>query len=310
MLAHRVLADIERQINGEQIDHKRAGKNYVEYLRLIRKPLIESVKFRMPELNAFSKFTEPLYDDFIGGKLDDYIKAPSHTTWFEYDYEPENKAVEFKDSPTYRGVLVTDHGDRVYSSFVFNYFPTFDFWALLPSVYFTSVGCDIIENAAYMKSKNRNMLEFAKLDVGDRAFLMPISQDMANDKDFEKQMKLEVGALSEYALLSMIVLNTRNVEVKTIGPPKKLNKKRVSRGKYPIFSYKVLAIDLSGGSRIAEGRKAGATGLTRLHFCRGHIKNFTEEKPLFGKVTGPVWWQPQIRGNKKRGAVLKDYQVN
>jgi hypothetical protein len=49
--------------------------------------------------------------------------------------------------------------------------------------------------------------------------------------------------------------------------------------------------------------------LNRVHLCHGHFKNYTEGNPLFGKYTGRYWWQPFVRGNKKKGVVMKDYLV-
>ncbi len=31
--------------------------------------------------------------------------------------------------------------------------------------------------------------------------------------------------------------------------------------------------------------------------------------PLFGKHVGRFWWQPMVRGDKKRGVLNKDYDV-
>lgn len=46
------------------------------------------------------------------------------------------------------------------------------------------------------------------------------------------------------------------------------------------------------------------------HICRGHFKTYTEEKPLFGSITGTYWWANQVRGSKERGEVKKRYQVS
>jgi len=46
----------------------------------------------------------------------------------------------------------------------------------------------------------------------------------------------------------------------------------------------------------------------RVHMCRGHFKEYTEDHRLFGKYTGLYWWQPYVRGQKE-GIVIKDYEV-
>jgi len=47
-----------------------------------------------------------------------------------------------------------------------------------------------------------------------------------------------------------------------------------------------------------------------FHFCRGHFKTYTVEKPLFGKFVGTFWWDAHARGSIKTGIVTKDYNVN
>ena len=39
------------------------------------------------------------------------------------------------------------------------------------------------------------------------------------------------------------------------------------------------------------------------------IKTYTEEKPLFGRITGQYYWHPHMRGNKENGEVVKDYKL-
>ena len=47
-----------------------------------------------------------------------------------------------------------------------------------------------------------------------------------------------------------------------------------------------------------------------FHFCRGHFKVYTTEKPLFGKYVGTFWWDAHARGSIKKGIVTKDYDIN
>jgi hypothetical protein len=49
---------------------------------------------------------------------------------------------------------------------------------------------------------------------------------------------------------------------------------------------------------------------TSFHFCHGHFKTYTAEKPLFGKYVGDFWWDAHARGSIKKGIVTKDYNVN
>ena len=109
--------------------------------------------------------------------------------------------------------------------------------------------------------------------------------------------------------IAFILFNTKNIMVQTIKPPVKLNKKRCKKGKQPLFEHKVLKLQLPGEKKKNVGDRSDSHDLTRLHLCRGHFKTYTTENPLFGKYTGRYWWQPQARGNKEKGIIIKDYEV-
>lgn len=47
-----------------------------------------------------------------------------------------------------------------------------------------------------------------------------------------------------------------------------------------------------------------------FHFCRGHFKIYTAERPLFGKYVGTFWWDAHARGSINKGIVTKDYNIN
>ena len=44
------------------------------------------------------------------------------------------------------------------------------------------------------------------------------------------------------------------------------------------------------------------------HYCRGHLKHYGKNNPLFGKVSGMWWWQPFLRG-QGTGFINKDYKI-
>jgi hypothetical protein len=46
-----------------------------------------------------------------------------------------------------------------------------------------------------------------------------------------------------------------------------------------------------------------------MHFRRGHFKEYTSEKPLFGKYTGAFWWEAHVAGSADIGEVRKDYRI-
>ncbi len=105
----------------------------------------------------------------------------------------------------------------------------------------------------------------------------------------------------------LMLLNCRNIETLDHEPPAKLNKSRKKKGKCPIFTYKTLVIKPT--SKKQKEQEALGLWENRIHLCRGHFKEYTEDKPLFGKYVGRYWWQPSVRGQNKKGVVIKDYKL-
>lgn len=105
----------------------------------------------------------------------------------------------------------------------------------------------------------------------------------------------------------LTLLNCKNIITAKVISDEKLSRKRIKKGKKPLFSYHILKIKDKLSHNPSEFRDLWTN---RLHLCRGHFKEYTKENPLFGKHTGLYWWQPHIRGDKKRGIVMKDYQIS
>ena len=105
------------------------------------------------------------------------------------------------------------------------------------------------------------------------------------------------------------LLSCKNITALPVDPPEKLNKKRIKNGKTPLYRYHVLTVDVNKGRKLADKSPIQNVGIMPVHLCRGHFKEYSEEKPLFGKITGRFWWQPFARGNVKKGIVDKDYSI-
>jgi hypothetical protein len=112
------------------------------------------------------------------------------------------------------------------------------------------------------------------------------------------------------------VINCKNVslspvdQIKSNASSKKTPraKRRAKEGKSALFRYYVLMLDLNKGRALA-GKTGAGLGSVPVHLCRGHFKEYTAEKPLFGRVTGRFWWQPRARGKPENGVVMKDYAI-
>ena len=95
--------------------------------------------------------------------------------------------------------------------------------------------------------------------------------------------------------MALLLLNCKNIYTERLEPPERLNKKRTKSGKLPLFSYHVLNVKLPS-QRGPEQKRGTCQQHNRVHFCRGHFKEFTAQAPLFGKHIGFYWWQPHLRG--------------
>jgi len=128
-------------------------------------------------------------------------------------------------------------------------------------------------------------------------------------EEYDASIKEDITHILRCANMALILLNTKNIVTQEHRPPVKLNKKRIKKGKQPLFTYHTLRLQLPGKRKKSNGKTEPGDNTTRLHLCRGHFKTYTEENPLFGKFTGRYWWQPHARGNKDEGVVMKNYAV-
>ncbi len=111
------------------------------------------------------------------------------------------------------------------------------------------------------------------------------------------------------ALLTLCFLNCKNIRLETHNPSEKQNKSRVRKGKIPLLRYHVLDIGPMKTILETEGDSKSVGLKKALHICRGHFKDFSHGKGLFGKNKGFYWWDAQVRGNSKQGFIDKDYRI-
>jgi len=111
------------------------------------------------------------------------------------------------------------------------------------------------------------------------------------------------------ALLTLTMANSKGVVVEDVTDeeapsPKWHRRMRVKRNTYRLVK---LGIDAKR-RRHASSDDVEHDGVA-LHRCRGHLKRYTEERPLFGKYVGSFWTPPHLKGSAKNGVTLKDYAV-
>jgi hypothetical protein len=98
------------------------------------------------------------------------------------------------------------------------------------------------------------------------------------------------------------LLECSNVVYRTHLAPGKLNLKRRKKKRQPFFEYRTLVIDPNKPREV--GPYLGTHGLRRppkLHLRRGHIRHL--------RSGNKTWVSPAMIGSKRRGMVLKDYEI-
>jgi hypothetical protein len=113
----------------------------------------------------------------------------------------------------------------------------------------------------------------------------------------------------QLVLSTLAFFNIRNVVV-TDHLPSRQERRRASREGRPDIVWKTLQVVKPGATTSGQPRTATQAEIAE-HICRGHIKHFTEEKPMFGnpKITGAFWIEAHMRGSRRHGVVAKDYAV-
>ncbi len=115
-----------------------------------------------------------------------------------------------------------------------------------------------------------------------------------------------MGNSFKYLQAFLTLLSCKNIRADLETPDDKIQKKRVSKGKLPLVSYYILKIKNIAGSHKSEDRGLWSN---RVHFCRGHMREYTADAPLFGRLVGRFWIPPHVRGNRNKGFIMKDYEV-
>jgi hypothetical protein len=102
-------------------------------------------------------------------------------------------------------------------------------------------------------------------------------------------------------LFAVYLMHCKKLVQLVDGPPlpPKLAKRTEQRLGYKPTKYKTLVIEPFKAMLRKEG-KSDEVGVQRaLHHCRGHIVTYTEERPMFGKITGTFWVPFHFRGTRR-----------
>jgi len=172
-------------------------------------------------------------------------------------------------------------------------------WTIFPTVFMVGIGHDLSEDfGTILPGKGNIHMSFRDTPGGKQLSQLGGAGNMA---------AWDVPFLAMF----LMALNCKNVCTETINPSEKLNKKRKRTGKQELISYNVLKVrPFLVDRKNRTGYLGDPLDHNRLHFCRGHFKQYDQTKPLFGKLSGLYWWEAHLRGKNRDGVILKDYEVS
>lgn len=138
------------------------------------------------------------------------------------------------------------------------------------------------------------------LDQDGRYLKMAIPEDFVNKKHQDAIRNLLYPIY--FAINLMHCKNVRTVD--TVVEPK-LRKLRLKVGKES-FAWKQIVID-SMRKRVADASHGGKGNTVNLalRIARGHWKDYTNGKGLFGKLRGRYWWDDIADGSLGRNYAIK-----
>jgi len=276
MFAHQVIEDLKKL----KIPDSRYPKWEQKYREIVPDYINNSIKFHHPNMEIIDKMAKlprmlDVEKHFINNK--DYIKLPYKNIWFDY-VKPNNE-----HTSKYGLLVISDSNDsELFSIHLFAFLC--GFWQPQPRICYVN--------------KSKNIIGVTTLKGVEKII----------DDDSEDYILLQNSMANECLsfINFILLLNCKNIGTETIPAPVKLNNKRKKKGKQPIFSYKTLVIKPTTKKEQSIPKHLWNN---RIHLARGHFKTYTEDKPLFGRITGRFWWQPHVRGQNRDGVVMKDYKV-
>lgn len=111
------------------------------------------------------------------------------------------------------------------------------------------------------------------------------------------------------SLLVLGMLHCKNVELyeRPMSSKQLRHRQKHNRPSERFYSLRVTG----KGARVgADALRVPSGQRNALHWCRGHFRTYTDDAPLFGRITGTFWVDPHIRGSRGVGKVDKLYTID
>jgi len=251
-----------------------------------------------------------------------WIQAEVNENSFDWDkwigsiicpFEKSHFTYHVKDSAFYASVVVdiidvhNDYGDKEIDRMIGMYRESMheDTRWLMSMACFYSRRADGSDSTPL--GRMTITLDVDGFEMRSKYFSAP-EQVIALGKDEVESAKFFTKTIIVPVLVAISLLHCKNIELVS-KPVTRAMRRRVERTGKPMVIEKVLELE-PFKRKVINQTSNGHTGLTlAMHICRGHFREYSEEKPLFGKYSGKYWIPQHARGDKGTGEISKDYKV-
>lgn len=142
--------------------------------------------------------------------------------------------------------------------------------------------------------------------LDDEIYIQPIP-GIDSDDMFNAICNSAESTIRNYLIPFLYLLNTKGIHIETVHPSGKVNKKRREKGRPELIEYRRLTVNIPKYEKDSDSDPTGIK--KKFHLCRGHVRHYSSEHPLFGRFSGPVWIKDHCRGSLEKGIIDKDYDV-
>jgi hypothetical protein len=292
MYAHQVIESICESQYANNKDNELKS-----FFAEIKNMMMAAQQFHLGEIDKQDVLKSYTGKELFHRHSKDGLGLPYQTVWVDWKQNIDVPYVDFEKKiafPKKEGALIKSEDRHNYLIFGFSYY-TRQMRYLIPKDRW------VVFPVWWQLTYSQDYDQF----FGVPCWISSLEKEYGSETLLSVARELDRNVTAVAMLLDF--LNCKNISTIDNPPPEKLNKKRIKNGKQPLFTYKTLVIKPTGKKQ--SQHEAQGLWENRVHLCRGHFKEYTEDNPLFGKFTGRYWWQPSVRGNKAKGVVMKDYKV-
>jgi hypothetical protein len=321
MYAHQVIKDLDKYLKRKSIYDDR----FLENLENLRKGISVSHKFHLGNISSYKKVLKNMDQSLLfQGENGQFVKCPYDSMWIDFNVDVgSNQEEENEHASKKRGVIVKELLPDFIMCQPICYVNHDKLWYPSAIVHLILINdrfgkrSDVLDYFFSKEPQKRHdLVEVSKVSNVHHWYI-PTSTNLEQAMHTSIEGKQSVQRLVEHDMHELAVLNAalkllccKNIVTENVYPStkKKRKKGKLTHPKKK-FVYKVLNVTLPTTRKKSTSESSTVGAGTRVHFCRGHFKTYTEDAPLFGRFVGRYWWQTQVRGNPEQGFSAKDYNL-